>query len=200
MDPMNKTLGNGVIDHYGKGKHGFDVTSIQFAVHYMFSNLTSLTEFLKNVTECTALNGYFVGTCYDGERLFEMLKEKKVLNFTKDGKMACTITKNYTQINHADNGSCVGYKISVLQESIGKEIEEYLVFFSYFTKLMEEYGFKLIELKPFQTYYGELGTGRDMSPGEQQLSFLNNSFTFQKVKEVSLLPVKLNYVEIKSVQ
>jgi len=196
MDPMNKTLGNGVIDHYAKAKHGFNVTSIQFAVHYMFRTITTLTEFLKNVAECTALNGYFVGTCYDGERLFEMLKDKKLLQFTKDGKNVCTITKKYTQIDHADNGNCVGYKISVLQESIGKEIEEYLVFFSYFTKIMDEYGFKLMELKPFETYYGELGSGRDMSPGEQQLSFLNNSFKFQKVKEVSFLPIKLNMVDL----
>ena len=37
--PRNKTeLGEGVYKNYGKGSNGFNVSSIQFAIHYMFKN------------------------------------------------------------------------------------------------------------------------------------------------------------------
>ena len=41
-----KFLGKGVIKSYGKGAEGFNVSSIQFAVHYMFENTLSLNNFL----------------------------------------------------------------------------------------------------------------------------------------------------------
>jgi len=195
IDPKNMALGNGVADHYEKAKRGFDVTTIQFAVHYMFKSITTLTEFLKNVAECTALHGYFIGTCYDGEKIFNLLKDTPKLIFKNEEEHVCTITKKYTHIEHADNSSCVGYAIDVLQESIGTEIEEYLVFFSYFVKIMNEYGFEMQSVTPFETYYGTL-RGRDMPEYEKKLSFLNNAFVFKKVKEISILPVKLNLITI----
>ena len=70
-------LGAGVYKHYGIGERGFDVSSIQFAIHYMFENLTSLNSFLRNVSETTKVGGYFIGTTYDGKRVFDMLRSKK---------------------------------------------------------------------------------------------------------------------------
>ena len=32
-------------------------------MHYMFENDIILKEFIKNVAQCTALEGYFIGTC-----------------------------------------------------------------------------------------------------------------------------------------
>jgi hypothetical protein len=58
-------LGKGVYNNYGIAQNGFNISSIQFALHYMFENESILNEFLKNVSQCTALDGYFIGTCYD---------------------------------------------------------------------------------------------------------------------------------------
>jgi hypothetical protein len=197
LDPKNANLGNGVVDHYEKSKRGFDVTTMQFAVHYMFKSITTLTEFLKNVAECTALNGHFIGTCYDGEKVFQLLKEHPKLIFKNEDETICTITKKYTATEHADNKSCLGYTIDVFQESIGSEIEEYLVFFTYFVKIMAEYGFELQFVKSFDAYYKEMGIkGRDMYEDEKRLSFLNNAFAFKKVKEIQCLPVKLHSILI----
>ena len=44
----------------------FDVGSIQFAIHYMFKDVYTVQKFAKNVRDLIALNGYFIGTCYDG--------------------------------------------------------------------------------------------------------------------------------------
>ena len=54
---------------------GFDVVSIQFAVHYFFRNFEKLSSFLTNVNNNTKVNGYFVGTCFDGEKVFQQLSD-----------------------------------------------------------------------------------------------------------------------------
>ena len=46
-----------------------NVSSIQFALHYMFENTETLHNFLDmNIAECTKLGGYFIGTSYDGKK------------------------------------------------------------------------------------------------------------------------------------
>ena len=67
-----KLLVKGVYKNYGIGKSGFNVSSIQFAIHYVFENILTLNNFLKNVAECTKLNGYFIGTSYAGETIFRI--------------------------------------------------------------------------------------------------------------------------------
>ena len=91
------------------------------------------------------------------------------------------------------NDSCLGFKIGVKQKSIGSEHDEFLVFFPYFVRLMEEYGFEEIEVKPFQRWYEDWG--KKMSAGEQELSFLNRTFIFQKKREV-FLATKEYYIAI----
>jgi hypothetical protein len=71
------TLGKVVYQKYGVAKDGFNISSCQFAVHYFFESKYTLHSFLRNLTECTAVNGYFIGTCYDGNTVFEMLKHKQ---------------------------------------------------------------------------------------------------------------------------
>jgi hypothetical protein len=66
-------LGRGVYPHYGRGQDGFDICSVQFAIHYFFENIMKLHTFLQNVAECTKLGGYFIGTCFDGARIFQAL-------------------------------------------------------------------------------------------------------------------------------
>jgi hypothetical protein len=192
LDPR-RHLGTGIDAHYGKAKRGFNVASIQFAVHYMFQNITSLTRFIQNVAECTAKQGVFVGTCYDGQKVFDQLKDKPAFEMMNDsGGLICQITKAYKQREVKMDESCLGYTINVLQAEINKVHEEWLVFFPYFESMMEQYGFKLIERKPFQDYYSEtLG----MEKGEKELSFLNTTFAFRKVKEV-FAPAKLSYIII----
>ena len=68
-----KKLGKGVYKHFGKGKEGFNITSCQFALHYFFENVGILNNFLQNVSDCTKVGGYFIGCCYDGDKLFKDL-------------------------------------------------------------------------------------------------------------------------------
>ena len=192
LDPK-RHLGKGIDDHYGKAKRGFNVASIQFAVHYMFQNITTLTRFIQNVAECTALQGVFVGTCYDGQKVFDQLKDKPAFEMMDaSGGLICRITKEYKQRDIEMDESCLGYTIKVLQAEIKNEHEEWLVFFPYFESLMKQYGFELIERKPFEEYYSD---AMGMENGQKELSFLNTTFAFRKVKEV-FAPAKLSYIVI----
>jgi len=145
-------LGKGVYKEYGIAKDGFDICSIQFAIHYMFENNETLNNFLRNVSEVTKVGGYFIGTSYDGKILFNMLKHVKtdeavtiMSDGTKDDSSKIwEVTKRYKRSEFIDDVSCLGYGIDVYQESINKVFREYLVNYDYLTQLLENYGFVLL--------------------------------------------------------
>uniref|UniRef100_A0A6C0I0V1 mRNA (guanine-N(7))-methyltransferase n=1 Tax=viral metagenome TaxID=1070528 RepID=A0A6C0I0V1_9ZZZZ len=151
--PKDSTIiGKGTVKYYGIGEQGFKISSCQFALHYFFENPVKLTGFIQNLAECTEINGYFIGTCYDGETIFKMLakkKEEESITFMTDDKNGhkmkiCEIVKKYSDSGFPADITSLGYAIDVYQESINKMAREYLVNFEYFTQIMENYGFMLI--------------------------------------------------------
>jgi len=209
-----RTLGKGVYKHYGVGQTGFHISSVQFAFHYFFENKKTMHEFLRNVSECTRMNGYFVGTCYDGKTVFNKLKPKeKGESFVimSDGRKIFEIIKMYDQTGFPDDDMSVGYPINVYQESINQYIQEYLVNFDYVKRIMEDYGFVLVfknecikmglpdstgmfselfanmenEIKRDSTLADEYGKGIFMTEEEKQISFMNRYFVFKKVRNVN---------------
>jgi hypothetical protein len=141
---------------HGIANEGFHISSCQFALHYFFETNKTLHTFLQNLAECTRLNGYFIGTCFDGQKVFQILKkrdngtlikENESIRIDKQGKKVFEIMKKYgssVQEFPADESS-VGLPIYVYQESIDKMFIEYLVHFDYFIRLMGDYGFVLLE-------------------------------------------------------
>ena len=110
----------------------------------MFQSNENLHEFLRNVSEHIQVGGYFIGTTYDGERVFNYLQglekgESKILMLKN--KKIFEIKKQYDTDFFEDNESSIGYAIDVYQETINKYFREYLVNFKYLTKMMEDYGF-----------------------------------------------------------
>ena len=145
--PIDKSLGPAVVRQHGKAHNGFDVSSCQFALHYMFENNKTFYNFMRNVAECTKLYGYFIATCYDGRTIFNMLKKKREGESREiyvDDKKIWSITKQYDATTFEDNESCLGYKIDVYQDSINKTLPEYLVNFDFLTSTMDKYGFTLV--------------------------------------------------------
>ena len=208
-------LGKGVYKHYGIGENGFQVSSCQFAVHYFFKDTHSLHSFIRNVAECTKVNGYFVGTCYDGKKVFQLLSEKKQdegVAIFKENHKIFEITKKYDQTGFPDDETSLGYPINVYQETINKVFREYLVNFEYFVQIMEDYGFVLVteeEAKQmelpngsglFSTLFASMENEVKMrpnkksdykeaifmSPEEKRISFLNRYFIFKKMRNVDV--------------
>jgi hypothetical protein len=154
-------LGRGVYPHYGRAADGFDICSVQFAIHYFFENIMKVHTFLQNVSECTKLGGYFIGTCFDGARIFHALSrldsdsELSILSSsastTADPQKIWSVRKKYHQTEFEPDSSSIGYEIEVYQDSINKLTREYLVNFDYLTQLLENYGFDLVTPEEAET-------------------------------------------------
>lgn len=207
-------LGMGVYRQYGKVSNGFNISSCQFALHYFFENKKTLNGFLRNISECTNVNGYFIGGCYDGEKIFNALKnveeDESISIIQENGAKLWEITKKYTNDSFEDDESSLGYAIDVYQETINKKFKEYLVNFDYLTRMMDNYGFTLLtreecndagiinSVGSFQQLYGimeeeikrnpkkgrDYGDAMKMNAKEKQISFYNNYFIYKKIRNV----------------
>jgi hypothetical protein len=217
-------LGKGVFRQFGKGQEGFHISSCQFAIHYFFESMDTFQGFLRNITECTKLGGYFIGTCYDGKLVFNLLKNKlagESIQIVENGKKIWEITKGYERNILEDNSNCIGLKIDVFQESINQTISEYLVNFDYLNRIMEDYGFKIIdnvEAKNlglpegsglFSELYmimmedikrnkykfrenNEYGEAANMNAFEKKISFLNRYFIYKKIRNVNSEKIEID--------
>lgn len=212
--PKDETLlGSGVYKRYGIAKDGFNVSSVQFALHYFFENKVSLNQFCRNLAECTRLGGYFIGTCYDGETVFQKLKklsQGEELNIYKKDTVILKIIKQYSQTGFPSNENSLNYAIDIFQESINKTIREYLMNYKYLIRMMENYGFVELDIDEARKMGLPSGTGLfgelyqdmenevrnnknknpdyksalDMTPEEKEISFMNRYFIFKKVRNV----------------
>lgn len=211
--PRDKSeLGEGVYKRYGVGEPGFNVSSCQFSLHYFFETEKTMHSFLRNLAECTRLNGHFIGTCYDGQTVFNILQRKKrtegIIIRDQNDRTMFELTKQYDETGFPDDELSLGYAIDVYQESINKTFREYLVNFKYFTRMMEDYGFALVgeeEAKSMglpsasglfnelfhmmntenKRMLSEYGTAKSMTVEEQKISFMNRYFVFKKVRNVN---------------
>jgi hypothetical protein len=210
QNALDSNLGPAVKRQYAKGESGFDVSSCQFAIHYMFENKHTFYNFMRNVAECTKEGGYFIGTCYDGKTIFNKLRTKSQGEgdvIYHNEKKVWSITKDYDAVSYEDNITSLGYKISVYQESINQTIPEFLVNFDFLVETMSNYGFRLLprddakkiglpegsglfiemynkmmdEIKKFPKTEKEYGMAPSMMDYEKRISFLNRFFVFQKI-------------------
>ena len=63
--------------YFGLATSGFDIISSQFSMHYYFKSKNTLNGFLRNLNENIKKGGYFIGTCYDGQKIFNHFQEKE---------------------------------------------------------------------------------------------------------------------------
>jgi len=222
-------LGKGVYKQFGVGSNGFDVSSCQFAIHYFFQSPEILNGFLRNITECTKLNGYFIGTTYDGNTVFKMLSKVKTnesIKIMEQDKKIWEIQKIYGANTYTADSSCINYEIKVFQESIGHPISEFLVNFEYLQHVMEIYGFKIITNDEandmglvsgtgmFEQLFNQMqekisqnkferknyGEAPNMTKTEKKISFLNRYFVFKKIREVNIESIQLELSEYTETQ
>tara|TARA_B000000437_G_C11669343_1_gene314925 strand:+ start:108 stop:1175 length:1068 start_codon:yes stop_codon:yes gene_type:complete len=60
--------------YFGIGEKGFDIVSSQFSMHYYFQSQQTFNGFIRNLKENIKKGGYFIGTCYDGKKIFDHFK------------------------------------------------------------------------------------------------------------------------------
>ena len=188
---------------WGICRHKFDIISCQFAIHYFFKQLSVLETFIENISSNVNDNGYFIGTCFDGETIYNELRQLnkgQYLIGEENHNTLWRIQKEYDNIGDTMplDESCLSLEIKVFVETINQTLSEYLVNFSYFEKLMNQHNLYLISTSEaneigfpnstglFSELFDNLSSSKytqnalNMTSTEKQFSFYNRYFIFQK--------------------
>ena len=129
--------------------------------------------------------GRFIGTCLNGEEVFNNLKGNDIISSTDD-VISWKITKKYTQTNFSPSDASLGMEIDVYNESIGITFPEYLVNMDYLTMMCKRYNLELVENSSFETVHSTISTSqsygkiKDMTDDHKKYSFMNNYFVYEK--------------------
>jgi len=180
-----------------KLKMGADCVSLMFAIHYFFDKKETFDGLLTNIADGLKLGGYFIGCCFDGDKVFDLLRNV-AKGARKSGvhldKLLWSITKQYDEDAIPEGDAGFGLPIDVEFISIGTSHREYLVPFALLTKKMADLGCELLDEKESisllnmktstalfsATYPSEKYT---MNEAVKQFSFLNRWFIFKRTSE-----------------
>jgi len=223
-------LGRAVYKKYGVAKNGYNIISNQFSIHYFFENKNTFYNFIRNLNENCKIGGYVIGTCYDGKRVFQRLKDKKngestfIMN-DNDTKM-WEIKKLYNNNTFPNDENSLGYAVDVYQESINKTFREYLINFEFLTRVLENYGFVPVTTQEansmgfpsaigsFEELFDKMiddinqrkiteynvGKSKNLSTNEKIISFLNNYFIYKKIRNPNAKEITDNILNIPEEQ
>ena len=187
-------------------KYIFDTVSLQFCFHYFYENEITLRTAIQNITDNLKIGGFVIGTTFDGMRVHEQFSNgDSIEGKLFDGTVMWKIDKKYPtkKISFTEKTPHFGKVIDVFIKTIGVVHPEYLVNFNYLDKIMSEYGFSKVFIKPFSEFHQELMEHKNlmnlndkkletfvqfaenMSEEEKRLSFLYSGFIYKKEKNAS---------------
>ena len=179
-----------------------DCMSCMFAIHYFFESRDTFNGFLKNVAQNLKVGGFFIGCCFDGAKVFDLLRPVRNGNSqtgVEKNSILWSITKEYDEDELPTGDDSFGVPISVNFVTIGTDQREYLVNFETLKEGLATIGCEVVsgeKLKPFRlpsgsdTFNTAWEAARDagqmyaMPEAVKRFSFLNRWFVFQRKQEV----------------
>jgi len=196
-------------------KGGADCMSCMFAIHYFFETPATLKGFVKNIADNLKIGGYFIGACFDGEKVFNLLRgiakgESRI--GTENDTTLWKITKDYDEDEFPEGDDSVGLPISVEFVTTGDIGREYLVNIKTLQSALREIGCELLsgdELKKaklthststFDVSYEmakKAGEKYNMTDAVKQFSFLNRWFVFQRKGQANTLDTGSGLASLK---
>jgi len=139
----------------GVGLDKFDMVSCMYAIHYMMNSEYDLDNFLRNVSENLLDQGYFIGTCLNGDAILSEMGSKMEIKGVIDGKTVFLIKKKSDDPKDYKTIS-VGNKINVFFETFGGAFDENLVSIQYLKERAKSHSLKLVDYKSFLEEPGNL--------------------------------------------
>jgi hypothetical protein len=139
------------IEKYGSGalEMGADTITCMYALHYFFKDSNTFNGFLQNIADNLKIGGYFVGTNFDGQTVFDFLRGtatgKSRIGMDGD-KMIWEVTKEYELDELPIDDSGFGHVISNYFMSIGIHHKEYLVPWPLLIAKLKTIGLELLGL------------------------------------------------------
>ena len=104
---------------------------MQFALHYFTENSITLDGLIQNINNNLQVNGILIGSCLDGNKLFNSLKDRQSIEGEHNGNIIWRISKRYQADEFPTTSNCLGFGIDVYMKSINRTHREYLVNFNY---------------------------------------------------------------------
>jgi len=133
-------------------KESADIIICNFAIHYIIINEDYLLNLIKLLDHYLKPNGRFMFTCFDGERVFNLLKDTEIWNSYENNNLKFSIKKLYKSNIMTNNGQ----KIDVLLPFSNNEYyTEYLVNLNYVSKIFKEFHFTTEISLSFNTLLNE---------------------------------------------
>jgi ubiquinone/menaquinone biosynthesis C-methylase UbiE len=170
----------------------FDIIAIQFAIHYFMQTEATFDRVLNIIKRYLKKGGYFFFTCFDGAKVADKLKNRDKLvleTYNKSHDKTVKVFELQKKYAAANEDAHFGRQIMVFVETLSSANEEgkleYLVDTKYIREKLEKNGFRFIESRGFEEYYGDwvdFKRGNVMSDVEKEFSFLNSGFVFQKIE------------------
>ena len=148
------------IEKYLSGKKKYDVINSQFTMHYYLNTEDSWNNFCKNINDHLSSNGYVLITTFDGEFIYDKLKDKKnisseYININGEKEILFDIKKVYSDKRNPNLG--IGFGIDLYNSLIseaGVYNREYLVFSEFLEKsFSEKCDLELIESDSFYNLF-----------------------------------------------
>lgn len=164
---------------YNIATEGFHMVVCSYAIHYSFITDTTLDTFLENVSQNLKDQGYFVGTCLDGNLILDMVNRQsnKRLEGKINNQLIWSIDRNIVDNKNGnifnDKGSLVntnldsyalggsqllgtGNEVSIYFETFNSVSNENLVDIQYLEMKAKEHNLKLIDSRRFTEGPGDL--------------------------------------------
>jgi hypothetical protein len=179
------------IEKYGTGalEMGADTIMCMYALHYFFKDTQTFNGFLQNIADNLKIGGYFVGTNFDGQAVFDFLRgiESGRSRVGMEGdKMLWEITKEYDLDELPNDDTGFGHVISNYFMSIGIHHKEYLVPWALLVAKLKTIGLELLDAEDLK----EIGLNN--STNMYDVSYKMAIQTPQK-KEYTMSPTLLQY-------
>lgn len=121
---------------YNVANAQFDVVSVQFAIHYFFENEEKLDNLITNINTHLKNGGFFIGTCFDGTAVANLLKDDEIVTGKNKDKTIWSIKKKYKEYEE----NTFGQEIEVYVETINKHHIEYLVSYELLKNKLAKHG------------------------------------------------------------
>lgn len=166
---------------YNMSVNGFHAVTCKYVIHYCLNNIEDMETFFENVSSNLKDQGYFIGTCLDGNVILNELNntDNKILEGKIDGNLIWSISRNDLSEDerkgfildnnlervgkHTDDYSTTSphilgpsNKVNIYFETFNSTSQENLVDIKYLELKAKEYGLKLIESRIFTEEPGNL--------------------------------------------
>jgi len=194
------------VEEYGASrlKLGADCVSCMFAIHYFFETAQKFNGFLQNLNDTMKVGSYFIGTTFDGDKVFSKLQglEKGTAKsgMEKDAQV-WRITKQYDEDAIPEGDGGFGLAVDVEFSTIGMEHREFLVPFALLQEKMRLIGCELLDAEELKAIgmvnstatfdvswdmARKKGKMYPMGDAEKEFSFMNRWFIFKRKRQEAL--------------